>query len=648
MLVAAGALLGLSPVAVLLVAGSPAAGETPVPLAVAALAATLLGAAALAWVGRRVGRLARTVHALEREHETLRASAGRHSALLRHAANVVVVMDADGAVRHVSPAVETVLGYAPEGLVGSRAWPAVHPDDAGAAQAFHAELLAGAAAAASIEVRWRHREGTWRWLEVTGRDLRDQPEVRGLVLDARDITPRKALESEQQRVLHDELTGLPARTLFLDRVERALERSTGRGRFVGVLVCDLDRFKRVNDSFGHGRGDQVLVEITRRLRSCLRRIDTIARVGGDEFTVLVEEVTSNGDAVLVAERIVDALRAPFSVDGQEIYVGASIGIAIGDTGQGTTADTLLRNADIAMYRAKANGRACYEVFKPRMREPVRERLRTEAALRRALERGELRLHYQPKVDLRTGDLVGFEALVRWEHPDRGIVAPGAFVPMAEETGLILPIGQWVLATACRQAARWRDSERGRGLVMAVNLSPRQFRHARLVDDLDQVLHRAGLDAAGLELEITEGTAMGDAAATVRTLERLKSLGVRLAIDDFGTGYSSLSYLRRFPIDVLKVDRSFVSGLPGNGGDAAIVRTVVGLARALGLSVVAEGIETPGQLEVLCALGCDHGQGFLFGGPMPAEAADALVRRPAPGVSLVRPAAATAAAARSLG
>jgi diguanylate cyclase (GGDEF)-like protein len=386
-------------------------------------------------------------------------------------------------------------------------------------------------------------------------------------------------------------------------------------------------FKLVNDNFGHDRGDQLLVEVTKRLRGCLRRVDTIARIGGDEFTVLLEDVTSAGDGALVAERITEALRAPFRIEGQEIFVGASIGIALGAPDQGTTAQGLLRNADIAMYRAKANGRACFEVFKASMRETVRGRLKMEAELRRALERGELRLHYQPKVELRTGRLVGLEALVRWQHPERGMVPPGSFIPMAEETGLIMPIGRWVLETACRQAGRWRsDAEIGEGLVMAVNLSPRQFRHPRLVDDVGHVLSAMRLDPGGLEIEITEGTAMGDADATVKTLERLKSLGVRLVIDDFGTGYSSLGYLKRFPIDVLKVDRSFVAGLPGNAGDAAIVQAVVGLSRALGLKAVAEGVETVPQLDELRALGCDQGQGYLFGRPMPAEAIELVLRQ----------------------
>ena len=589
-----------------------------------------LSGAAMGLLGYRVVRLGRAYRTLMSDEQSLRASEERFRALVQHAADVILVLEVDGTVRHVSPAVRSVLGYDPDRLVGTLGWTLVHEGDAQAAQTFHAELLDTRGGSRSVELRWQHREGSWRWLEVKGTNLLHQPEVRGIVLNARDISRHKSLEQQLvQRALHDQLTGLPNRMLFMDRLEQALERCARRGKFAAVLFLDLDRFKLVNDNLGHDRGDQLLVQVAERLRTCLRRVDTIARIGGDEFTVLLEEVGSAGDASLVADRIIEAFRGSFRIESQEIFVGTSIGIALGAPDQGTTAQGLLRNADIAMYRAKANGRACFEVFKSSMRETVRGRLKMETELRRALDRGELRLHYQPQVDLRTARIVGLEALVRWEHPERGLVPPGSFIPIAEETGLILPIGRWVLETACRQAATWRhDPEIGFELVMAVNLSPRQFRHPRLVAEVGQVLAESGLEAAGLEIEITEGTAMGDADATVKTLEHLKGIGIRLAIDDFGTGYSSLSYLKRFPIDVLKVDRSFVAGLPANRGDAAIVRAVVGLTRALGLKAVAEGVETQDQLAELRGLGCDQGQGYFFGRPTPTEVADAVLRRSA--------------------
>jgi diguanylate cyclase (GGDEF)-like protein/PAS domain S-box-containing protein len=589
-----------------------------------------LGGVTMGWLGLRVVRLGRALRRLATEEQGLRASEERFRALVQHAADITLVLEPDGTVRHASPAVQTVLGYDPERQVGTRGWALVHEGDAQSAQAFHAELLDQRGVSRSVELRWQHRDGSWRWLEVKGTNLLHQPGVRGIVLNARDISRHKSLEGQLvQRALHDQLTGLPNRMLFMDRLEQALERSGRRGKFAAVLFLDLDRFKLVNDNLGHDHGDQLLIQVAERLRGCLRRVDTIARIGGDEFTVLLEDVGSTADAALVAERIIEAFRASFRIETQEIFVGTSIGIALGGRDQGTTAQGLLRNADIAMYRAKANGRACFEVFRSSMRETVKGRLKMETELRRALDRGELRLHYQPQVDLRTGRIVGLEALVRWEHPERGLVPPGSFIPIAEETGLILPIGRWVLETACRQASVWRaDAEIGLDLVMAVNLSPRQFRHPGLVQDVGQVLAESGLDASGLEVEITEGTAMGDADATVKTLEHLKGIGIRLAIDDFGTGYSSLSYLKRFPIDVLKVDRSFVAGLPANHGDAAIVRAIVGLSRALGLKAVAEGVETVDQLDELRRLGCDQGQGYLFGRPTPTEVADVALRRSA--------------------
>jgi diguanylate cyclase (GGDEF)-like protein/PAS domain S-box-containing protein len=589
-----------------------------------------LGGVAVGWLGFRALRVGRAYRRLANDEQGLRASEERFRALVQHAADIILVMEPDGTVRHVSPAVQTVLGYEPDRLVGTRGWTLVHEGDGQSAQAFHAELLDHRGGSRSVELRWQHRDGSWRWLEVKGTNLLHQAGVRGIVLNARDISRHKSLEGQLvQRALHDQLTGLPNRMLFMDRLEQALERSARRGKFAAVLFLDLDRFKLVNDNLGHDHGDQLLVQVAERLRGCLRRVDTIARIGGDEFTVLLEEVGAAADAALVAERIIEAFRASFRIETQEIFVGASIGIALGGKDQGTTAQGLLRNADIAMYRAKANGRACFEVFKSSMRETVKGRLKMETELRRALDRGELRLHYQPQVDLRTARIVGLEALVRWEHPERGLVPPGSFIPIAEETGLILPIGRWVLQTACRQASIWRaDTEIGLDIVMAVNLSPRQFRHPRLVQDVGEVLAESGLDASGLEVEITEGTAMGDADGTVKVLEHLKAIGIRLAIDDFGTGYSSLSYLKRFPIDVLKVDRSFVAGLPANRGDAAIVRAVVGLTRALGLKAVAEGVETQDQLAELRGLGCDQGQGYFFGRPVATEVADAVLRRSA--------------------
>jgi diguanylate cyclase (GGDEF)-like protein/PAS domain S-box-containing protein len=603
----------------------PRAGRAATAAGVVALGGGSL-VLALVFVSARRGRAA--AERLVVERETLRGSEERFRSLVQHAAEVIALVEPDGTIRHVSPAVQTVLGQAPEKLVGTKAWDLAHPGDVDAAHAFHSDLLGEAGTMRALELRWRHRDGSWRHVSVKGTNLVNQPGVHGIVLNARDVTEQKALEQQLvHRALHDQLTGLPNRMLFMDRLEHALATSARGNRSVAVLFLDLDRFKLVNDSFGHDRGDKLLVEVANRLRHCVRQADTIARLGGDEFTVLLEGVVTSRDATVVADRIIEAFRKPFSLEHQEVFVGASIGIALGSFGA-DAAQGLLRNADVAMYRAKANGRAQYEVFKTSMRETMRGRLQLEAELRRAIERGELEVHYQPKVDLESERLVGLEALVRWAHPARGLIPPGQFIPVAEETGLILPLDRFVLETACRQARTWRTTGLSEGpLVIAVNLSAQQFRNPRLAEEVTRVLADSGLDPDALEIEITESTAMGNANTTAQTLERLKGIGVRLAIDDFGTGYSSLGYLRRFPLDVLKVDRSFVGGLPANRGDAAIVQAVVAVARALGLKVVAEGVETTEQLVELRSLGCDMGQGYFFGKPVPAGAIEARLQQP---------------------
>jgi diguanylate cyclase (GGDEF)-like protein len=427
------------------------------------------------------------------------------------------------------------------------------------------------------------------------------------------------------QTFHDPLTGLPNRALLRDRLEVALARAERQSRPVGVLVLDLDNFKIINDSLGHQLGDELLRVVAERINKCLRAGDSAARMGGDEFTVLVEDLTDVSEVAAVADRIVVALRAPIALDGREVFVSASLGIAM-STHQQTTADALLRNADLAMYRAKAGGKCRWEVYDERLEARARERLDIEMDLRRAIEREEFRVHYQPIVNLATGRVVEVEALVRWEHPVRGRVMPDAFIPIAEETGLIVPLGQWVLEQACHQAQRWHYRYPHLAqMVMSVNLSARQFQHPGLVADIERTERESHLDPGLLQLEITESVLMQDVDATVEILHALKSLGIQLAIDDFGTGYSSLSYLKRFPIDTLKIDRSFVSGLGEDAQDTAIVRSVVDLAKTLHLSVTGEGIETVAQQEQLTELGCDNGQGYLFARPAEASALEGMLR-----------------------
>jgi diguanylate cyclase (GGDEF)-like protein/PAS domain S-box-containing protein len=430
-----------------------------------------------------------------------------------------------------------------------------------------------------------------------------------------DISERKGFESRlAHQATHDPLTGLPNRTLLLERLEEAVQRAARRQSRVAVLFLDLDHFKVVNDSLGHGLGDRLLVAMAERLRDALRPGDTVARFGGDEFVVLCEDLMHREDATAIARRVTDAVSGAFTIGDREVFVGVSIGIAFAEQG-GVEPATLISDADAAMYQAKAKGRARWEVFDSAMRKSAVDRLDIENSLRRAIDRRELRVHYQPIIALDSGTIRGVEALLRWEHPERGLLGPGEFITVAEETGLIVPIGAWVLDAACRQVQRWQAMIPGAAhLSVAVNLSGRQLSHPSLVAEVAAVLEETGIDPYRLELEITESVLMDDVAASEDTLVALRSLGVRLGIDDFGTGYSSMSYLRRFPVDVLKVDRSFVDGLGSDPSDSAIVAAIVTLAHTLGLRAVAEGVETDEHLAELRRLGCDFAQGFLMARP----------------------------------
>lgn len=435
---------------------------------------------------------------------------------------------------------------------------------------------------------------------------------------------RRAAELSRM-AFHDPLTGLPNRTLLLDRVAHALARTGRTGRSAAVLFLDLDNFKVINDSLGHQAGDALLIEVAQRLSSSVRDDDTVARLGGDEFTILLEDVATEAEAIEAAERVAHALQAPIMLDSHELRVTASIGIVVSNSAEHKSSEGFLRAADVAMYCAKVQGKSGYAVFEPSMEQQAVDRLEIEIALRQGVERGEFRLHYQPIVRLEDGRITEVEALIRWVRPGHGVVSPASFIPIAEETGLIVPIGHWVLKEACRQAVAWHaHSSEDPPLVISVNLSARQFQQPNFVPDVRQVLRETGLDPRTLKLEITESALMEDAEAAAATMRTLKELGIRFAIDDFGTGYSSLSYLKRFPLDTLKIDRSFVDGLGQDSQDTAIVQGIVALARALKLSVTAEGIEDVEQHAQLRELGCDHGQGYLFAKPVTAERLDTLL------------------------
>jgi diguanylate cyclase (GGDEF)-like protein len=434
------------------------------------------------------------------------------------------------------------------------------------------------------------------------------------------LTDAKTVGAMVHQALHDTLTGLPNRALFVDRLAHALNR---RGAEVAVLFIDLDRFKAINDTLGHAAGDALLVAVAERIGRCLRGADTAARLGGDEFAVLLEEVQDVGDAIAVTERIARSFRAAFALDGHEVFCGCSIGIARGHGG----GDELLRNADVAMYRAKADGQD-WAVFEPSMRAEVIERLELEADLRKAEERGELEVHYQPLIALADGSLAGFEALIRWRHPQRGIVPPSAFIPVAEESGLIHAVGRWVLNTACAQAAHWdRMCPTPVGLAprwITVNLSGLELERLDLVDQVAAALDASGLAPERLVLEITETVLMHDTEATIERLATLKELGVRLAVDDFGTGYSSLRYLSRFPIDLLKMAKPFVDGVDQGEQGAALARTIIDLGASLDLAIIAEGIELGAQLSRLRSMSCEYGQGYLFARPLTVRQVEALL------------------------
>jgi diguanylate cyclase (GGDEF)-like protein/PAS domain S-box-containing protein len=674
-----------------------------------------------------------------RAEEALKQSEERYRALTQNSSDLVTLMAATGVILYQSPAVGRVLGYPPEELVGNNAFDYVHPDDVRRAETAFAEGLEDPNLYPLLEYRFRHADGSWRWLESVGTNLLGDPAVGAYVVNSRDITGRKEAEDElrkseerlrglanaafegilitdrgqvleanlaladmlgyglpeivgrsalefvalehrdmvrrkiasgsedpyeivgikqdgssldlevrgraysyrgrsvrvtavrdvterkaferrlRHQALHDSLTGLPNRKLFMDRLGHALERTRRtRGRKVAVLLMDLDGFKLVNDSLGHEAGDLLLVLVAERLRTCLRPEDTLARFGGDEFVVLVENVETSAEALGVARRITEELRKPLVMESANLFSSASIGVALGDA-RTKTPDVLLRDADTAMYRAKKE-HAVHRVFHPSMYERAVGRLELENDLRRAIDREEFVVHYQPIVSLQTGETWGLEALVRWEHPERGLLAPSEFVPAAEESGLVVPMGEFVLEEACRWAVERREGHpQALPLVMSVNLSARQLARPDLAETVEGALRKTGLDPSRLSLDVTETSYMSVLEERSFALDHLKRLGVGVSIDDFGVGHSSLSYLKRLPADTLKIDRSFVRGVGDGLEDAAIVRMVVELAHTLGMRVVAEGVEGHAQAALLAEMGCDFAQGYLFSRPLPPDA-----------------------------
>jgi diguanylate cyclase (GGDEF)-like protein/PAS domain S-box-containing protein len=544
-----------------------------------------------------------------------RQSEARFRTLVQHSSDLIAVVDVDTTIRYQSPSVERVLGYRPEELSGTRLVALAHPDDVPRVVALATETAARPGASAPAEWRLRRRDGHTFFAEVIGTNLLRDPTIEGLVLTIRDIQERKGLEEQlTHQAFHDPLTQLANRALLSNRVEHARARSLRDGKPCAVLLLDLDDFKAINDTLGHAAGDQVLIEVARRVETCIRAGDTAARLGGDEFALLLEDTADAASAKEVAQRIAVALRPPVKLDRREVFLTASMGLAVSTPEEAE--GELLGNADVALYLAKEKGKGLCETFEPGMRMAVVRRIALEADLRRALERRELVLHYQPIVDLPTGRPVGAEALLRWQHPDRGLIPPLEFIPLAEESGLIVPIGYWVLEEACRGASRW--PRRAETLHVSINLSARQLQEPDLVDRVREALHAARLDPSRLILEITESLIMLETRTIIPRLRALKTLGLRLAIDDFGTGYSSLAYLQNLPVDILKIDQSFIRGRTPSGsrGLSPLARGIVDLGKAMHLVMVGEGIERAEEADALRISGCELGQGFHFSRPIP--------------------------------
>ncbi|UOD28288.1 EAL domain-containing protein [Massilia violaceinigra] len=571
-------------------------------------------------------RLVDDVLARRRTEAALQESEQRFRQLVTMSSDWYWEQDADLRFVDITGGVGEKGGVSAARLIGRTRWDTVagmRESDWGKA---HMAQLAARAPFADLEYETVDEQGETRWFSINGEPVFDADGVfRGYRGTGTDISARKHTEQRIHHIAqHDVLTGLPNRSLLQDRLSQAVAYSQRCARPVWVLLIDLDRFKFVNDSMGHKAGDVVLMTVAARLRAALRETDTVARLSGDEFVVILTEHAEERLQADVVQRLMDAVAQPVPLGTKEFFVTCSIGVAVYPT-DNTPADSLIEHADIAMYRAKKLGRNNFQFYTPAMNDEAQERVRIESALRSALERDEFVLHYQPQVNLATGQVVGMEALIRWQHPELGVVAPDRFISVAEETGLIVPIGAWVMRTACAQNKAWQDAGLGM-LRIAVNLSARQFGAANLLADISDVLDQTGLAPSLLEIELTESLFMSDVTLAVELLHSMKSLGVNLSIDDFGTGYSSLSYLSRFPIDVLKIDRSFVSDITRDANDAAIVASIIALAHNLKLSVIAEGVETAEQLDYLRRHGCDEMQGYYFSRPLAASAFEELLRQ----------------------
>ncbi len=548
-----------------------------------------------------------------------RASEARISSLIQNSSDLITVLDADAKVIYQSPSIERMLGYVPDEVIGKPFEMLLHAEEKGRLLRRITGRTSDRDQPDAVDCSLRHKDGTVRHFEIVHKNMLRDGVVGGIVLNGRDVSERKSFEEQlAHQAFHDSVTHLANRALFNERVRHAVARAHRDNISIAVIFADLDDFKVVNDSLGHAAGDRVLLEVAKRLVSSIRAGDTAARFGGDEFAVLLEDIESPQHAAEIAERMLESLAEPLHLEHKDVGVRASLGISVAEADDLSDAEELVRNADAAMYIAKGDGKGGYRLFEPAMHERVLARLELRADLQRAVTSDQFVLHYQPVVRLAEGEIVGLEALLRWEHPERGLVPPDEFIPFAEETGLIVPIGRWVLRTAAREGRRLREQTGSTDLSICVNLSVKQLFHSDIVADVRDALEQADLDPSALTLEITESVMMADTELAIQRLHGLKQLGVRLAMDDFGTGYSSLSYLSKFPIDVLKMDRSLLNA-GASPETEGLANAVLGLGKTFAVDVVAEGIEFSDQWSVLRGLGCDLGQGFYFARPMELDA-----------------------------
>jgi diguanylate cyclase (GGDEF)-like protein/PAS domain S-box-containing protein len=588
------------------------------------IASLLLGLVLLGALGWRLSRLRRRTELAEEVRAVERRSEQRIRALVEHSSDVVTVLGRDLCVRWQAASIGRLLGHEPGSLIEAPITSIVHPDDQELFDGFLRASFDGRAPS-TLRARMKHVDGRWCHVETVAENRFSDPAVEGLVLNMRDISERKAFEDElRHQAFHDALTGLANRALFENRLRHALAGGVRTHRILAVLFLDIDDFKTINDSLGHRAGDELLCGVAGRIDALVRATDTAARLGGDEFAVLVDGVANRREASEMAERILDAVRESFVIDGRDLSVTASIGIAL-STGE-VDADELLRNADMAMYAAKAAGKDSVHSFERNMHRRAVERLEMRTELQRAIESGEFVVDYQPIVSLQNAELIGVEALVRWMHPSRGLLGPDQFIPLAEETGAIVPLGKWVLERACTQLTEWeRALHASLDLCVTVNVSIRQLQEDDFPDAVAAVLERTKLRPRSLVLEITEGLLADDRERIIRRLVMLKRLGLRIAIDDFGTGYSALSHLQQFPIDILKIDKSFVDGLDADAQKANLVQGIINLGASLQLDVIAEGIEQEAQAARLREMRSPLGQGYLFSRPVPPDDVLELLR-----------------------